>query len=1302
MVAGGLGCHGRVSTPNVSCDVAHGLALNPSSPGSDSMALSPLPGPVSHTNFSRVHLKRKLCETISMCQGPNPKRLKTVDSACRETGGELLSILLNKLLQPILYRIFCNLFFILSFIGEHGFLVTVGDITQPSVVDAVQQWLLTVVRICLMCEGLFSFAENICAYLVNAFVCSCQLLVMCIFDAYIGSSTCYGRGPLILDFTNGGIRRAIEPEVPETPDVSPFSHGGLTSFTNDHVPSASVYNRGKSLMEGLRRGTREVQCISPGFMLSPSCDRVSLKRKTENADGICTGTGPKRSRPQDTTTNLTCGNSLFILLHWPLVVVLLNRFSNSWLPAFCVADDTFAYGTSTSVAHNVIRNVQHTGVAQPTIQVTDTCSRPVQQPTYDGNFVLDFQTGTVRRHLGFQCSSVTSVAQHTPQVSWPPMADHVAHVGCSSDFQIPVQGSLAATITTPVSYTSVPSSSHTMPLNTEDVHPAPAAYDDEAIPDVGGLPTGTHTSRARSTGYENIPSSSRSIPHVHPSTRVVVLCIYLIVLFPTFQARQESTKLLNLAIVYVPIAMPVSVQLFRTARDKLRGTNVPEFKVKLFSVVGSAQHELPTADCIGAIVFEDGPESESEFDIVIETHSDTEEDKRVTMNAYYAYQIHDRQMAEKGKQAVTLTGTSATANPVEQTLQRSAEKGKAPAVEYEELDLMDIKPTDMDKPIEVRVYRRWTSKNIPDPNPTGLCYILLARRGSAIQANVQLWDIRQFETKLQVGGCYRIERFGCKRTDNWQRTLNNPMALLFGRYTQVTPIEDRGFPNHYFNFAAYNEVGQRADTRDYTLTDYIGIIRDIGQIRKFGDPTTNRVLRRNIDIQNLNGNVVTFTIWNEMATDFPLQIFSELEQPVIIAISSCWARRFAGGLQLSATPATHYYLNPNVEEAEHIRQIYMEMMLPVPPLQVPVASTHQMEQPGPRRLSQLNELMQAGPESLVQRFSTQAVILNIDQQMGWYINRCRTCGNKITENMPHRHCQQPGMRPTPNYSYCFRITLIDDTGSVLVTCFSPEADSLLPSSVTELLSYVPDPDPYVIPEIIQDLENTAHVFHVHLAKGSRRGFPRFILDGAEDVPLPPLPEIPPQAEEPASYGTSQSPTQAPVETMVTTDSPSERPMQAPTVTELPTSSLTPPPQTDEPMEKVRTFAEIQSATIRRQLFQPSDSNLDSQDTEPPQQGTPESPTDQPLVVTELPTSSPTESPPQTPIVTELPTTTLTPPAQTTDPTENITTVTEIQSTTVRAGQFKESSNNLSIQTMEGTEQTTPDSPTHAAKKTKRN
>jgi hypothetical protein len=125
------------------------------------------------------------------------------------------------------------------------------------------------------------------------------------------------------------------------------------------------------------------------------------------------------------------------------------------------------------------------------------------------------------------------------------------------------------------------------------------------------------------------------------------------------------------------------VQLFRTARDKLREADVPEFKLRLFNVVGSARHELPTADVLGAVVFDSGPKTEAEFDIIVEAHSgepqrinrlylgymglhfpllfiygeqgyhtdlklidvhrtNRDTDKRMSMNQFYAYQIHDR------------------------------------------------------------------------------------------------------------------------------------------------------------------------------------------------------------------------------------------------------------------------------------------------------------------------------------------------------------------------------------------------------------------------------------------------------------------------------------------------------------------------------------------------------------------------------------------------------------------------------------------------------------------------------------
>ncbi|PWA95981.1 hypothetical protein CTI12_AA044400 [Artemisia annua] len=76
------------------------------------------------------------------------------------------------------------------------------------------------------------------------------------------------------------------------------------------------------------------------------------------------------------------------------------------------------------------------------------------------------------------------------------------------------------------------------------------------------------------------------------------------------------------------------VQLFRTARDKIQQQDVPEFKVRLFGVTRNKQYELPTSDSIGAIVYDSGPETETDFDMDGKPHCSYNDDA-VFFNHYH-------------------------------------------------------------------------------------------------------------------------------------------------------------------------------------------------------------------------------------------------------------------------------------------------------------------------------------------------------------------------------------------------------------------------------------------------------------------------------------------------------------------------------------------------------------------------------------------------------------------------------------------------------------------------------------------
>ena len=74
------------------------------------------------------------------------------------------------------------------------------------------------------------------------------------------------------------------------------------------------------------------------------------------------------------------------------------------------------------------------------------------------------------------------------------------------------------------------------------------------------------------------------------------------------------------------------------------------------------------------------------------------------------------------------TGDAITLVTSTPTDQRSKDKGKGILLEDDETDVMNLKPQDLAKPLELKVYRKWTSRNVPDPNPTGLCFMLLDKK----------------------------------------------------------------------------------------------------------------------------------------------------------------------------------------------------------------------------------------------------------------------------------------------------------------------------------------------------------------------------------------------------------------------------------------------------------------------------------------------------------------------------------------------------------------------------------------------
>ncbi|GJU93700.1 nucleic acid-binding, OB-fold protein [Tanacetum coccineum] len=150
-------------------------------------------------------------------------------------------------------------------------------------------------------------------------------------------------------------------------------------------------------------------------------------------------------------------------------------------------------------------------------------------------------------------------------------------------------------------------------------------------------------------------------------------------------------------------------------------------------------------------------------------------------------------------------------------------------------------------------YRRWIAQNVPTPTLIGYCCILLDRQVNAIQANMIVSDIEHSSQILETGLAYKIY--------------------------------------------------------------YIGCVRSVGDLVITGDPNKRKSVRRKVDIENLNGYITKFMMWDDMVREFDRTLVEKMEAPVIIVVSSCQVSR-CRDLQLSASPSMHYYFNMDILEVE--------------------------------------------------------------------------------------------------------------------------------------------------------------------------------------------------------------------------------------------------------------------------------------------------------------------------------------------------------------------------------------------------
>ncbi|GJY04881.1 DNA helicase [Tanacetum coccineum] len=302
--------------------------------------------------------------------------------------------------------------------------------------------------------------------------------------------------------------------------------------------------------------------------------------------------------------------------------------------------------------------------------------------------------------------------------------------------------------------------------------------------------------------------------------------------------------------------------------------------------------------------------------------------------------------------------------------------------------------------LEAKVYRKWISKSVPDMKELAFYCILIDK-----EANMDINNTDYFNPLLRARTVYRFSNFICEKTQPYLQTLENKISLKFGKITTFDILQGKEseFPEHHFKFVVYNQLASRVLYRDANskmiyplLTNYQGCIRSIIDVTPFGDVNKGQSHQRKVDIKNLELTGTYKCIYSDV-----VETLSNLQ---------C-GMNLQDNVQLSATSASHYYINPRTPEAEYAYTVFKEKYNLNPPLQGIL-------------------------------FTCEAMITAVAENRDGNYSSCSQCNKKMTKQNDTYTCEDHGIQDPPTYRYNFKATVTDGSVTAQFTFFTNAGEKI--------------------------------------------------------------------------------------------------------------------------------------------------------------------------------------------------------------------------------------------------------------------
>ncbi|GJT67839.1 DNA helicase [Tanacetum coccineum] len=349
---------------------------------------------------------------------------------------------------------------------------------------------------------------------------------------------------------------------------------------------------------------------------------------------------------------------------------------------------------------------------------------------------------------------------------------------------------------------------------------------------------------------------------------------------------------------------------------------------------------------------------------------------------------------------------------------------------------------------------------------------ILEAKNNTIQATMDINNIDYFSQLLKPHAAYRISNFICERTKPYQQTLENQITLRFRKITVFEPLpgKESEFPDHHFELISYHQLPLRVPYRD----------------------------------ENSNGNIVEFTMWDDLSRQFDKREIEKLTPSIIIAASSCRVTKYKGmfrysmrdtdiltynnnkpiykhrytAISYSSNPLLHQSTDTKIPTCLHSIQRKIQLQPATLNSQVPLLRPRGRKD---KKQTNVAYTIRTKPNNIQVHFTCEGMITSVRENRDWKYLSCSECRKSSTPQNGTYICEDHGRQDLVTYRRKnYRSSML--AGKTEVQRNKETGQQQFPTEIVNIIS-------------------KKHIFHIHYALSTQRGAGAFIAYEVLDIQL---------------------------------------------------------------------------------------------------------------------------------------------------------------------------------------------------------